>query len=147
MAFAFMLAGATLVLIGLFVARLIRPQRPNDEKLSTYECGEEPIGNAWGRFNIRFFLIAMLFVLFEVELLFLFPWALVFAKPEMLALSPYWGLLVFTEMFVFIGMLVLGLVYAWRSGILQWQRAAEAEPPVSSPVPDQLYQELNQKYR
>jgi NADH-quinone oxidoreductase subunit A len=146
-AFAFLLAGAALVLIGLLVAKLIRPHRPNEEKLSTYECGEEPVGNAWGRFNIRFFLIAMLFVLFEVELLFLFPWALVFAQPDLLKASTAWGWVVLAEMFMFIGMLALGLLYAWKSGLLRWNKTIAANPPSKSPVPGHLYEDINSKYR
>ena len=77
---AFLLAGIAFLGLVLTLASFIRPSRPNEEKLSTYESGEEPVGNANTRFNPRFYVIALLFVLFEVELIFLFPWAVVFSN-------------------------------------------------------------------
>ena len=70
--------------IGLFTAFLIRPNRPNVEKNTNYECGEDPIGLAWGRFNPRFYIVALIFILFDVEIVFLFPWATVFGNKELI---------------------------------------------------------------
>ena len=77
---------AALVLLGvmLTIARFLRPHHPNEEKLSTYESGEDPTGNAQIQFNVRFYVVALVFVLFEVELLFLFPWAVVFGSKELI---------------------------------------------------------------
>ena len=75
----FILGGLGFILIALMVGKLLRPYRPNEEKLTTYESGEDPVNNAWGQFNLRFYIIALVFILFEVELVFLFPWAVVLA--------------------------------------------------------------------
>ena len=72
----FIFGGLGFILIALIVGKLLRPHRPNEEKLTTYESGEDPINNAWGQFNLRFYIIALIFILFEVELVFLFPWAI-----------------------------------------------------------------------
>jgi len=105
---AVLVVGAT-----LFVARLLRPHRPSAEKLSTYECGEEPIGDSWVKFNIRFYIVALIFLIFDVEIVFLFPWALVYQKLGMFA---------FLEMMIFLGILVAGYVYVWVKGDLDWDR-------------------------
>ena len=83
----FIITGIVFVSFILFVARLIRPSRPNLEKLSTYESGEEPDGNANVRFNMRFYIIALIFVLFDVELIFLFPWATVFGNQHLIEIT------------------------------------------------------------
>ena len=79
----FIIAGVLFIVITLLVSRIIRPDRPNAEKLSTYESGEEPVSHAWSQFNIRFYIIALVFLLFEVEIVFLFPWSTVFADKEL----------------------------------------------------------------
>ena len=94
----------------------IRPGRFSEEKLTTYECGEEPTGNAWVQFNIRFYVFALIFIIFDVEAVFLFPWAVVFKDL---------GVLAFVEGLVFIGILVVALVYVWRKGDLEWVRAED----------------------
>ncbi len=109
--FLFLLVGVVFVAAGFITSSLIRPHRPYAEKLSTYECGEEPQGSAWIQFNIRFYVIALIFIIFDVELLFLFPWATVFKKIGPIALI---------EAVVFIGILALGLAYAWSKGDLNW---------------------------
>jgi NADH-quinone oxidoreductase subunit A len=96
----------------LFVARLLMPYRPNPVKNATYECGNEPTGDAQVRYNVRFYIFALLYVVFAVEAAFLFPWAVVFREIE--------GLLPLLEVIAFIGFLVLALAYAWRKGALQW---------------------------
>ena len=102
--------------VTLMISRLAAPQRPYPEKLSTYECGEIPIGEAWVRFNISYYIFALLFVVFDVESVFLYPWAVVFRE----LVHTGRGAFAFMEMFVFVVILVLGLVYAWRKGVLKW---------------------------
>lgn len=108
----FFLAGAFFVVLNVsLVSRLIRPANPNPQKLSTYECGEEPIGIGWVRFHVRYYLYALVYIVFAVETVFLFPWAIVFQEL---------GWFAFVEMMIFIGILLLGLAYAWRKGALEW---------------------------
>jgi len=95
---------------------LIRPRRFSEEKLTTYECGENPTGSAWIQFNIRFYVFALIFVVFDVETVFLLPWAVVYKDI---------GLLAFVEGLVFISILVVALVYVWRKGDLEWVRAED----------------------
>jgi NADH:ubiquinone oxidoreductase subunit 3 (subunit A) len=95
---------------------VIRPSRASEEKLTTYECGENPTGSAWIQFNIRFYVFALIFIIFDVEAVFLLPWAVVFKKL---------GLLAFVEGLVFIGILVVALAYVWRKGDLEWVRAED----------------------
>ncbi|MBI4298206.1 MAG: NADH-quinone oxidoreductase subunit A [Chloroflexi bacterium] len=90
----------------------IRPTNPNPVKLSIYECGMETIGPRWNQFNFRYYYFALLFVLFDVETVFLYPWAVHFRKL---------GLFALIEMGVFIGILVVGWVYAWRKKALEWR--------------------------
>ncbi len=91
----------------------LRPNRQSEEKLTTYECGEDPVGNAWIQFNIRFYVFALIFIVFDVEAVFLLPWASVFR-----ALGP----LAYVEGLVFIAILVVALAYVWRKGDLAWVR-------------------------
>jgi NADH-quinone oxidoreductase subunit A len=93
------------------LSRLIRPHHPTSKKLETYECGEEPIGFGWVRFHVRYYLYALVYIVFAVETVFLFPWAVVFQEL---------GLFAFVEMMVFIGILLVGLAYAWVKGALEW---------------------------
>jgi NADH-quinone oxidoreductase subunit A len=98
----------------LTIGRILRPHRPTPEKLSTYECGEEAIGSAWIQFNVRFYIIALIFLIFDVEIAVLFPWAVVFKKL---------GLLAFAEILLFVGILVVGFAYVWVKGDLEWLRS------------------------
>ena len=97
----------------LIVWKVIRPSRPSEEKLTTYECGENPTGTAWVQFNIRFYVFALLFVIFDVEAVFLLPWAVAYKQL---------GWLAFVEGLVFIGVLAVALAYVWRKGDLSWVR-------------------------
>ena len=101
--------------INLGLTHLLGPKRPNRVKLSVYESGVQPIGDARQRFTIRFDLIAMLFIIFDIEVVFLYPWAVVFKK-----FSETSGLFILIEMLVFIGILFLGYIYAWKKGGLTW---------------------------
>ena len=107
------LAGAAILLVGgtLGLSRLIRPKNPNREKLMAYESGVDPVGTVWAQSQIRYYIFALLFVMFDVEAVFLFPWALRLEE---------FGVFGLVEMFVFVGILLLGLIYAWRKGVLRW---------------------------
>ncbi|HYG37071.1 MAG TPA: NADH-quinone oxidoreductase subunit A [Cytophagales bacterium] len=141
------IGGLLFLLITMLVAKLIRPKNPNIEKLSTYECGEEPTGDAWGQFNVRFYIIALVFVLFDVELVFIFPWATVFGNKAVIAeTNGLWGWLSLVEMFIFIGILVLGLAYVWVKGYLNWVKPEPKIPEFKSPVPRNLYNKINERY-
>ncbi|MFC1556119.1 NADH-quinone oxidoreductase subunit A, partial [candidate division KSB1 bacterium] len=85
-----------------------------DEKMLPYECGEDPVGSAWIRFNNRFYIVALVFIIFDIEVVFLFPWALVFKKLGMFA---------FIEMMVFLAILFAGFAYVWAKGDLEWVRS------------------------
>jgi len=110
---AFLIVGAIFTAGGLVGSWLLRPRRPYPQKLSTYECGEEPIGPSRIRFNIRFYVVALIFLVFEVEVVFLFPWALVFKD---------YGMFAFTEMLIFLGVLIVGYAYVWVKGDLEWDK-------------------------
>lgn len=144
----FILAAFAFIAVVLFVARLLRPSRPNIEKNSTYESGEEPIGNANVQFNIRFYVVALVFVLFDVELVFLFPWATVFGQQQLIAeTGGLWGWFALTEVFLFVALLALGLAYVWAKGYLDWVKPQPKLPRVDSKVPAQLYQQVNERYK
>ncbi len=102
-----------ILVFALVLWAVLRPSRHSEEKLTTYECGETPVGNAWVQFNIRFYVFALIFVVFDVEAVFLLPWATVFRE-----LGP----LAYFEGLVFIAILVVALAYVWRKGDLAWVR-------------------------
>jgi NADH-quinone oxidoreductase subunit A len=143
----YIVGGAVFIIVTLLVSRLIRPNRPNAEKLSTYESGEEPVSAAWSQFNIRFYIIALIFLLFEVEVVFLFPWSTVFAKEDLQTQTDgQWGWFTMIEMLIFILVLALGLAYAWVHGHLDWIKPDPQPTKIQSPVPMQLYQKLNERF-
>ena len=143
----YIIGGVVFILISFFVSRLLRPDRPNAQKLSTYESGEEAISTAWTQFNIRFYIIALIFLLFEVEILFLFPWATVFADKQLLEeTNGLWGWFSVTEVVIFIAVLALGLAYAWVNGHLDWIKPEPDPTQITSPVPKELYQKINDGY-
>jgi NADH-quinone oxidoreductase subunit A len=123
----FMILGAVFVAAGMFASWVLRPRRPYPAKVATYECGEEPVGNAWVRFNVRFYVIALIFLIFEVEIVFLFPWALVYRGL---------GLVAFLEMAVFLLILIVGLIYVWVQGDLDWDKPRPVRPALRR-SPDQ----------
>jgi len=104
--------GGTIAVVFVALSRFLGPRNVNPEKTSTYECGVEPTKSARQRFPVRFYLIAMLFILFDIEAVFLYPWARLFREL---------GLFGLIEMAVFVFVLVIGLVYAWRKGALEWE--------------------------
>jgi NADH-quinone oxidoreductase subunit A len=95
----------------LIAWRMLRPSRPTSEKLEIYECGIDPVGETWKQPHARYYIFAFLFAIFDVELLFLFPWAVVYEQI---------GLLAVVEMILFVGILGAGLAYAWRRKVLDW---------------------------
>lgn len=140
--------GLLFLMMTMLFAKLIRPNKPNIHKLSTYECGEEPVGDAWGQFNIRFYIIALVFVLFDVELVFVFPWATVFGNKQLIQeTNGAWGWFSLIEMMIFLGILVLGLAYVWVNGYLNWVKPEQKLPDFKSPVPKNLYEQVNEKYK
>ncbi len=108
--------GVALIAVSLLISSLIRPSNPTPEKLISYECGENPVGSPWIQFNIRFYVMALIFIIFDVEVVFLVPWAVVFKKLGMFA---------FIEGLIFIAILAVGLAYVWAKGDLHWVRPEE----------------------
>jgi len=109
--FLFIFMGLILGMLTLLVSYFVQPRYPEPEKLSTYECGAEPFSDARMPFPVRYYIFAMLFVIFDIEVIFLYPWAVVFTKI---------GIVGLIEMLIFIGLFVVAYVYAWRKGALEW---------------------------
>jgi NADH-quinone oxidoreductase subunit A len=107
----FLLLGILLPVVALSFGRLLRPNKPTTEKQTTYESGIEPIGDSWVQFNVRYYMFALLFVLFDIEAIFLYPWAVAY---------DYLGIFALIEMVIFMFMLIIGLVYAWKKKVLTW---------------------------
>jgi len=143
----FLVAGLAFVSAALLVSRILRPSRPNVEKLTPYESGEQPTGSPWVQFSARFYIIALIFLLFEVEVVFLFPWAVVFADADLIReTNGTWGWFSFVEMMIFVGVLALGLAYAWANGYLDWIRPKPDVTEFKSPVPGEMYKKINERY-
>jgi NADH:ubiquinone oxidoreductase subunit 3 (subunit A) len=113
---AFLVVAIAFLAVNLHAWKEIRPSRFSEEKLTTYECGENPVGSAWIQFNIRFYVFALIFIIFDVEAVFLLPWAVVFREL---------GVLAYVEGLVFIAILVVALAYVWSKGDLEWVRAED----------------------
>ena len=107
----FLIISSLVPVLALGASKLLGPKGTSVQRLTTYESGMEPIGGAWIQFNIRYYMFALVFVVFDVETVFLYPWAVAFHRL---------GLLAFIEALIFIGILVIALVYAWRKGALEW---------------------------
>nr|AQS79789.1 NADH-plastoquinone oxidoreductase subunit 3 [Utricularia foliosa] len=108
---AFLIISSFIPILTFLISGILAPIRKGPEKLSSYESGIEPMGDAWLQFRIRYYMFALVFVVFDVEAVFLYPWAMSF---DILGVS------VFLEAFIFVIILILGLVYAWRKGALEW---------------------------
>ncbi|MFQ5827048.1 MAG: NADH-quinone oxidoreductase subunit A [Dehalococcoidia bacterium] len=106
------LIGLGIVISAFVLSRLLAPRSPSREKSIVYECGMIPVGQFWSQVHIRYYLFAILFMIFDVETVFLFPWAVTFIGG---------GAAIFYEMFLFIAILFFGLVFAWRKGVLRWK--------------------------
>jgi NADH-quinone oxidoreductase subunit A len=130
--FAFILTAILFVIIAVFAAKLIRPARPTKEKLTTYECGENPEGSPWVKFNIRFYVVALIFLIFDVEVVMLIPWALVYQEG---------GIMGFLVGAIFLILLGLGMAYEWRKGDLEWARPEIAPPWLNNNGPPEQEKE------
>lgn len=106
-----LVVGAVLVIAMFAGNRLLSPSHPTADKLLTYECGVDPVGEGWAQQHVRYYVFAFLYVIFAVDAVFLFPWATVFGGLGWVSVG---------EMGVFIGFIAVGLVYAWRKGVLTW---------------------------
>ena len=115
----FLVAAVLFVGVSLTVSSLVRPSKFSSEKYIPYECGENPVGSPWVQFNIRFYVFALVFIIFDVEAVFLFPWAVVYQNL---------GLFAFVEGLIFIAILALGLAYLWAKGDLEWVRTEDRAP-------------------
>lgn len=111
----FLALGIIFWMVVLGLSMLFRPHRPNAVKETAYECGTEPVGRAWYQVHVRYYIYALLFVLFDVEVAFLYPWAAIFRR-----LDGFQSFLL-VEVIVFLVILIFGLVYAWRKGALEWE--------------------------
>ena len=107
----FLIVSSAVPVLALTASKVLRPKTGGAERRTTYESGMEPIGGAWIQFNIRYYMFALVFVVFDVETVFLYPWAVAFNSL---------GLFAFIEALIFIAILVVALVYAWRKGALEW---------------------------
>ncbi len=119
----FFIIGVVFTAGGIITAYMIRPNRNYAEKLTSYECGEEPVGSSWVKFNIRFYVIALIFLIFEVETVFLFPWAVAYREIGMFA---------YVEALIFLVILGVGYVYVWKKGDLEWDKPQGIIPTVSN---------------
>jgi len=132
---AFAVVAILFALVMLIVGRLFRPRFPSDDKLSIYECGERPIGSAWYNFNPRFYLIALVFIIFEVDIALTFPVVVVYAS----WIKKGTGWVAFVELMLFTVVLLVGLAWAWAHGDLEWikklsPKARTAEEPAADRV-------------
>ena len=115
---AFSAMVAVIAIGGMFFAsRILSSRRPNATKLSTYECGIEPARFNWSNINLRFYVFAILFLIFDVEAVFLFPWAVIFLEQRDLGNS-----IPFYAMVLFLGVLFFAIIYGWKKGVLEWQK-------------------------
>jgi NADH-quinone oxidoreductase subunit A len=114
----FVIVGLGFGCVPIFLGRVLGPHRPDKEKISAYECGFEAFEDARMQFDIRYYLIAIIFILFDLEIAFLFPWAAIFKELAAAEAVRAFG---FIEMLVFLGILVVGYIYAWAKGALDWE--------------------------
>jgi NADH:ubiquinone oxidoreductase subunit 3 (subunit A) len=107
----FAVVGLVMAALPLAIVWALAPRVPHPQKRLTYESGVVPFGQAWAQFNVRYYLFGLVFVIFDVEVIYLYPWAIVFQRL---------GKFAFVEMLIFLAILLIGLVYAWRKGALEW---------------------------
>ncbi len=134
----FLIAGLAMVLGALVVGWFLRPTLPHPEKQEPYECGEPTIGTSWVQFDLRFYVVALVFLVFDVEIALFYPWAVVFgAGGQAIKSAATW------DMLFFFGVIVAGFLYLWRFGYLDWVRASTGsradrsgdKPAVGAPIP------------
>ena len=152
----FLVVGVFFLFFHLMLGKLVRPAKPEGDKLTIYECGEPTIGSAWIQFDLRYYVVALLFVIFDVEVAFFFPWAVVFGKANALALdlppeqrqqlsqelvperhgpapvieratAKELAWLAFWDILIFFGVLLVGFAYLWKRGDIDWVRSTAAE--------------------
>jgi len=121
--FVFVVVGLSVPLLMLTLGWIVRPKVPNAQKLTVYECGEIPVQAAWFNFNPRFYIVALVFLIFDVEVAFTYPVATVFRRWVQRGLGSF----AFVELLVFVAILALGLAYVWRHGDLEWIKAARQD--------------------
>ena len=110
--FAFLVVALGFAAVTIGLSSIVGTKKPSRVKLMTYECGVDPIGSARRRFSVKFFIVAMLFIIFDIEAVFLYPWAVIFKDLKVFG---------FIEMGVFIAVLLVGLIYVWKKGALEWE--------------------------
>jgi NADH-quinone oxidoreductase subunit A len=110
--------GIAFIFVALLLGRFLRPRIPEGQKGLSYECGELPVGSAWLQFNFRFYLIALIFIIFDVEIAFMFPVATVFRS----WIESGQGAVALAEILLFVGILFVGLIYVWAKGDISWQK-------------------------
>jgi NADH-quinone oxidoreductase subunit A len=157
----FLAVGTVFLMANLIVGRLVRPNRPTPQKLEVYECGEKAEGSSWVQFDLRFYVVALLFVIFDVELAFFFPWAVVFGStvrmgdetrpaevrleaarqldptakaPVAPAAAQSFAIFAFVELMVFFAILLVGFAYLWKRGDLEWVRGVAGQSPEAIPI-------------
>lgn len=127
----FLLFGAFFVVLNVSIlSRLLRPTVKDPMKGTTYECGEPPIGSGWVRFDFRFYTVALIFLIFDVEVAFLYPWAILFQELKRTSTGErawFPPFVLFVEMAVFVGLLVVGFIYVWAKGDLTWIKSTDAK--------------------
>lgn len=121
---AFFLVALGFVAGSMLVGKLLRPRNPYPEKLETYECGEAPVGSAWFNYNPRFYIVALIYIVFDVEIAFMYPVATVFRR----WVQQGSGLFALVEIVIFVAILLLGLLYVWKKGDLEWIRSIQGDP-------------------
>ena len=137
----FLTGGLAFIIITLLVGKIVRPNNPTIEKQKTYESGEDSAHSALGHFNVRFYTIALIFILFEAELVFLFPWAIVFGDAGLIMeTNGLWGSFSLIETFIFIGILGLGLIYVWAKEMLDWVKPTPEKTSYQSKIPQKAYE-------
>ena len=129
----FLAVGAVFLAVNLIVGKLVRPNTPSKEKSGIYECGELPVGSSWIQFDLRFYVVALLFVIFDVEIAFFFPWAVVFGNAIQQrdagnAVAGAFAEFAFLELLVFFAILLVGFAYLWKRGDLEWVRSLKGQP-------------------
>lgn len=141
--FIYLLVGTLMVVFTLLLGKILSPRKPSVAKSSTYECGEVARGSSWIQFNSRFYIVALVFLLFDVEMVFIFPWTTIFGSADLINADARWGWYTLVEMFIFIGILLIGLFYVWKKGDLEWIRPIPKSPSLSSSVPTEVYERVN----
>lgn len=116
----FVIGGLSLGLVGLGAGRLIRPKNPHPEKAEAYECGERPVGNAQVQFDLRFYVVALIYLVFAVEVVLFYPWAVAYGSADETAAPFTTRAVALVDMLVFFALIVVGFAYLWRFGYLDW---------------------------